>query len=198
MTSKTNTRRTFLKHSGVAIGGSLALLNMPMILAAAQAAEAQRENATGWVNISAAEAVEFAAVTDQIFPPDEQPGAAEAGAVHFMDVAIGGFMAGAAGMLREGLAALHEQARKAHPDATSFSTLTFDQQTAVLKTMEDSNFFGTMHFMTMAGLFAMPSYGGNRDKLGWQIIGFDDRHVWHPPFGHYDAAYAEEQNHAGS
>ncbi len=35
-------------------------------------------------------------------------------------------------------------------------------------------------------MFALPSYGGNRDKAGWHLIGFDDRHFWQPPFGYYD------------
>jgi hypothetical protein len=39
------------------------------------------------------------------------------------------------------------------------------------------------------GLLALPSYGGNADKLGWKLVGFVDQHAWQPPFGHYDAGY---------
>jgi hypothetical protein len=35
-------------------------------------------------------------------------------------------------------------------------------------------------------MFANPEYGGNRDKIGWKMIGFDDRFSWGPPFGWYD------------
>ena len=51
-------------------------------------------------------------------------------------------------------------------------------------------FFGGMKFLTVLGLLALPSYGGNADKLGWKLVGFVDQHAWQPPFGHYDAEYA--------
>jgi hypothetical protein len=38
-------------------------------------------------------------------------------------------------------------------------------------------------------MFALPGYGGNRDAAGWKLIGFEDRHVFQPPFGHYDRDY---------
>jgi hypothetical protein len=36
-------------------------------------------------------------------------------------------------------------------------------------------------------MFSLPEYGGNKDELGWQLIGFEDRHVWTQPYGFYDA-----------
>jgi hypothetical protein len=38
-------------------------------------------------------------------------------------------------------------------------------------------------------MFSLPSYGGNRDGVGWKLIGFEDSHVFYPPFGHYDRDY---------
>jgi hypothetical protein len=35
-------------------------------------------------------------------------------------------------------------------------------------------------------MFADPAYGGNSDKVGWKLIGFEDRFAWQPPFGEYD------------
>jgi hypothetical protein len=35
----------------------------------------------------------------------------------------------------------------------------------------------------------MPEYGGNREGLGWKLIGFEDRHIFEPPFGYYDRDY---------
>jgi len=32
----------------------------------------------------------------------------------------------------------------------------------------------------------------NHEKLGWALIGFEDRHVWHAPFGYYDANHSSE------
>ena len=48
---------------------------------------------------------------------------------------------------------------------------------------------GQVAGLALLGLVALPKYGGNRDKLGWQLLGFEDRHFWQPPFGHYDADY---------
>ena len=36
-------------------------------------------------------------------------------------------------------------------------------------------------------MFADPSWGGNREKSGWKLLGFDDRAIWQSPFGFYDA-----------
>jgi gluconate 2-dehydrogenase gamma chain len=39
----------------------------------------------------------------------------------------------------------------------------------------------------MYGFLGNPSYGGNRDRIGWKLIGFEDRMAYQPPFGYYDA-----------
>ncbi len=38
-------------------------------------------------------------------------------------------------------------------------------------------------------MFVLPSYGSNRDSIGWRLIGFDDAHAFTPPFGYYDRDY---------
>jgi gluconate 2-dehydrogenase gamma chain len=53
--------------------------------------------------------------------------------------------------------------------------------------MEKTEFFGAVHFLTMAGMFADPVHGGNRNRVGWKMIGFEPKAVHHPPFGYYDA-----------
>ena len=184
---KKQSRRQFLKDTGSVVGGSWLSVNLPVVLAVAQTACSRKESGAAWLNISTKEAEGFAAVVDQIIPPDDSPGAREAGVVYFMDEALGGFMQGAADMLREGLADLDRRASGA-----GFASLDFDRQTAVLTQVEESEFFGTMLFLTQAGMFAMPQHGGNRDEAGWRLIGFDHRHAWRPPFGYYDAQLGEE------
>jgi hypothetical protein len=34
--------------------------------------------------------------------------------------------------------------------------------------------------LTVLGALTMPEYGGNRDGLGWQLIGFADQHAFAP------------------
>jgi gluconate 2-dehydrogenase gamma chain len=184
---KQQTRRQFLKDSGTVVGGSWLSVNLPVVLAAAQVACSRKEAGAAWLNISPAEAEGFAAIVDQIIPADESPGASEVGVVYFIDAALGGFMQGAKGMLREGLIDL--DSRSSGP---SFASLDFEAQTAVLSQIEDQAFFQTMLFLTQAGMFALPEHGGNRNEEGWKLIGFDHRHVWQPPFGYYDAQLGEE------
>jgi gluconate 2-dehydrogenase gamma chain len=184
---KTQSRRQFLKDSGSVVGGSWLSVNLPAVLAVAQVACSRKESGAAWLNISTEEAEGFAAIVDQIIPPDESPGASEAGVVYFIDEALGGFMQGAADMLREGLADLDRRASGA-----DFASLGFERQTAVLTQVAESEFFGTMLFLTQAGMFAMPQHGGNQDEAGWRLIGFDHRHAWQPPFGYYDAQLGEE------
>ena len=40
---------------------------------------------------------------------------------------------------------------------------------------------------TVIGFFARPVHGGNYDKIGWKLIGYDDSLNHKPPFGYYDA-----------
>jgi len=125
---------------------------------------------------------------NQIIPPDETPGAQEIGVVYYIDAALGGFMKEAAPMLRQGLEVFQQTVKSSYPPHTRLSELSFEQQTEALKSAEDTPLFGMLHFMTLCGMFSLPSYGGNRGSAGWKLIGFDHRHAWQPPFGYYDAA----------
>ena len=63
-----------------------------------------------------------------------------------------------------------------------FDLLTPEQQDEVLHALEDNKieleslssklFFGLLLRNTEEGFFADPMYGGNRDKVGWKLIGF--------------------------
>ena len=89
-----------------------------------------------------------------------------------------------------GLTGFQAQCARHHPGTAQFADLSFDDQTVYLKHMEHTPFFGNMRFLTVLGLLALPSYGGNAGRLGWKLVGFVDQHAWQPPFGHYDAEYA--------
>jgi Gluconate 2-dehydrogenase subunit 3 len=55
--------------------------------------------------------------------------------------------------------------------------------------VERTPFFERVRLLTLLGMFALPKYGGNRDHVGWQLIGFPDQHIFQPPFGYYDREY---------
>jgi gluconate 2-dehydrogenase gamma chain len=88
-------------------------------------------------------------------------------------------------MFRLGFAKLDESARKAH--GAAFANLTFAQQDALLTQCERGEldfgalpsaiFFGALLDATMEGFFSDPIHGGNRDKIGWKLVGFPGVHA---------------------
>lgn len=182
-------RRGFLKATGSMAGAAWAAALWPAVLAAAQDAGAARDAGAEFEQLTAEEAADLAAIAAQIFPTDELPGATEAGVVYFMDSALRSFMTGAADSVSEGLDALNRKAAAIQPGAR-FAKLPAAEQVKLLKAEENSPFFGTVRFMTIAGMFALPAYGGNKDHKGWKVLGFEHRHFWQPPFGFYDAQVA--------
>jgi gluconate 2-dehydrogenase gamma chain len=171
-------RRNFLAGTGQLAGTGWLAMNMPSLLAAGEAAQAQRSAQETWKNITDSEAATLTAVVDEIIPADDTPGASQAGVVYFIDNVLGGIMAESAAQVKQGVAGLEHN---------GFSGLTFQKQTAYLEKIEHTPFFSLMIFMTHCGMFAMPSWGGNRNLSGWKMLGFENLHAWQPPFGFYDA-----------
>jgi gluconate 2-dehydrogenase gamma chain len=154
---------------------------------------AARLAATGgdeWMFLTADQAAVLDAVTAQIIPSDGTPGAREAKVVRFIDRSFATFAKDQRDDLNAALAELAQMTVQTVPGATSFASLTSEQQLTVLKAVEakKDSYFGFFRFATIAGMFTMPSYGGNSQKMGWKMIGFDDRFAWTPPFGWYDRA----------
>ena len=139
--------------------------------------------------LTAAEAADVEAVAAQIIPTDDSPGAREAGVVRFIDRALGSFLSQLSGDYREQLAGFQAGYRQHYPAAASFASLTPEQQIEHLKRIDQTPFFTTTRLLTLLGMFSLPAYGGNRDDVGWKLIGFEDRHVFNPPFGYYDRDY---------
>lgn len=192
-------RREFLARLAGLSGAGWLAVHAPAALAAGEAAANARVAGTGWSTLSAAEAATLAALVDQIIPPDDLPGAAEIGVVHFIDQALGGFLADTAGDLSKGLADLDRRARNMNPRHAGFADLPLPDQTALLHQVEDTPFFRQAILLTHCGLFALPAWGGNREQAGWKLLGFDSRHAWQPPFGYYDAAeHAAGESGAGA
>lgn len=179
-------RRAFLQASGSLAGGSWLVLQFPGLAAMAEAAAAARDAGASFLHLGTAEAATLEAVTARIIPSDATPGAREAGVIHFIDQALGGFMADSAGALREGVQSLDAMAAGSGA-GLPFADLDPEAQDAMLRGIEATPFFGLVQFLTVAGMFSLPSYGGNRGHAGWKLLGFEHRHGWAPPFGHYDA-----------
>jgi gluconate 2-dehydrogenase gamma chain len=85
------------------------------------------------------------------------------------------------------MAGIQQKRREMFPGSASVIALTSDQQIELIRAIETTDFFELLRTHTMYGFLGNPSYGGNRDRVGWKLIGFDDRMAYQPPFGYYDA-----------
>jgi len=123
----------------------------------------------------------------QILPSDDAAGAVEAGAVHFIDRALGTpFFAEMAPLIHAGLAELDFRAGAF--DATGgFASLSGVQQVAIMKRIERERFFTEARMLVLIGTFADPTYGGNIGRSGWAMLGKEDQEMYAAPFGWYDA-----------
>jgi hypothetical protein len=170
---------------------------MPALLAAGETAQANKEAAAAYQNITAEQAIELGAFADQIIPPDDTPGAVDMGVVYFMDYAFGTFMAGPKPMMEGGLIEWNQKAHDMNPEVERFSDLSHTDQTTLLKAEEQGSLFGMLSMLVLWGTFSSPEYGGNRDGQGWKLIGFDKQHAWQPPFGYYDAQAMGSTEYSG-
>ncbi len=205
------TRRKFLAQSAGALGLLFLDSLTPRLIAQAteHAKTATAIDTKDFKFLTQQEAADFDAFAAQIIPStDGTPGAREAGVVYFADYVLTSITPEQQKDFRGALAALHAATLKTQPGATSFASLPTEKQIAVMKAMEkppgsgDSNngiaaesglggkeaeAFGGLRGMVLVGTFCDPSLHGNRDKIGWNLIGFDDQAYWAPPFGYYDA-----------
>src|ERR687894_883099 len=127
------------------------------------------------------EARTVAAAFERLFPADESgPGATEIGVLAYLDRALAGAYQDQAEAYRLGLAALDLAARRR--GGASFADCSAEKQDALLVDLErgalpdfrippQRAFFEMLRAHLQEGLFADPAHGGNRDKLGWKLLG---------------------------
>ncbi len=132
------------------------------------------------------QAAEIEAITARIIPTDETPGAREAGVVYFIDKSLTTFAKDQQKLFADGLSRLGRDVARKHKGETKFSALSPEQQDAMLRSMQKTRFFGAVRFATLAGMFTLPKYGGNRGYAGWKLVGHDPVFEYAPPFGWYD------------
>ncbi|MFT4081601.1 MAG: gluconate 2-dehydrogenase subunit 3 family protein [Nocardioides sp.] len=140
-------------------------------------------------HLSEAELYLLDAVTRRIFPGDPtDPGAAEAGVVDYIRSVVDESRSGVLECYRTGLAELDRRAVAIH--GVGFTDLKEAHQDAVLVALESevdelmaaetstlvensaAYFFGLVCEHTLHGMFSDPIHGGNRDGIGWRLIGF--------------------------
>ena len=123
------------------------------------------------------------AITARIIPTDHEPGAIEANCVNFIDKALANEDAELLPTYREGLLSLDAAATGRFGER--FAEIGPDAQDQVLIALESEQvpgwssesitpeeFFETIRSHTIIGFLADPKYGGNKDFVGWKIVGY--------------------------
>ncbi len=186
------TRRTFV--SSLAGIGAASLVSdwasVRSALAHASTAVSQQPPPP-FSSFTADEASVLSAAVERIMPSDSTPGAREAGVIYFIDRAFGTFMKDQLDDARKDIKDLNKRATKRNRTAQSFAQLSAAEQDAVLREIQQTPLFNGLRYLTIVGMFANPSWGGNRDNTGWKLIGFEPHPIHKPPFGHYDAQVAK-------
>jgi gluconate 2-dehydrogenase gamma chain len=154
-------------------------------VAAAASAVACGKADSRWRVLTAAEAATLAAACDRIIPPDEDPGASQAGVVAFVDRQLATRQKKELGFFRAGLRGLDATARRKH--GKGFAELAEDVQVALLQETEQGagdradwggvapgEFFSRLRWFAMMGFYGDPRHGGNKDRVAWRMIGVPD------------------------
>lgn len=180
-------RRQFLTAIGNLASASWITMNWPQIALAAEHAGHGGADAapTGITTLTAAEVAEVDAIAAQIVPGGITR---DATVIQFIDNALGSFWTAQLPAFREGLGEFNATFA-AQGGTGAFSAASAEQQMAFLHTVDETPFFLAVRRLTVLGLIALPKYGGNKDYLGWQMLGVENRHFWTPPFGYYDRDY---------
>ena len=191
-------RRELLKGAGMA--GAAAVLPRSLVAEPAPASSApaaaaepgqqlvqlrpiRRYRRRVYENLTAEEARTLEVIMNHLIPTDEHgPGAVEAGALTYLDKALGGALAGEREAYRIGLEALDRYSR--YSRGARFVDLSENDQLSVLIDLEGGSatgsgagfdgssgaFFGMLKGHTWQGMFGDPYYGGNIDYEGWKLI----------------------------
>lgn len=136
------------------------------------------------------------AIAARIIPGDaEDPGAREAGALIYIDRSLSGFQRGLQSFYSRALREFDRYCREHY--SAPFTRLAEQEQDSVLSSLDPPeetesreyevqdqkdrservstlliNFFTIVREQVVQGTFCDPAYGGNRDTIGWKMIGF--------------------------
>jgi gluconate 2-dehydrogenase gamma chain len=138
-------------------------------------------NRTPWRFLTLDEARAFAAISDQIIPPDQDPGASWAGVVNYIDRQLCGPYENLQSIYRLGLAGVDQSSQSLY--GKLFADLGATQQIdllhrletgkaagAIWKQISSIEFFGYLLDHTMQGFYGDPRHGGNREGTSWKML----------------------------
>lgn len=118
------------------------------------------------------------AACDRFLPKDEDPGALEADVPEYIDrILTTPQLAKMKTDFVPGLAALNRRSERMFK--VPFAQAKSEQQDELLKIFKDSpeksgeaRWYELLAVLSLEGFLGDPSYGGNKDKVGWALVGF--------------------------
>jgi gluconate 2-dehydrogenase gamma chain len=165
------TRRNFIKTGTLALGSSMFLFSC-------------RVNKPGYYFFTEEEAACIIALCEQIIPADHDPGATDAGVIHYIDKQLVEYFKDQQSLYRAGISAVQQTSASLH--GKPFQDLAFEVQLDFMKTMEagkfegeqwkdvkQANFFNTLVNHTMQGFYGSPRHGGNKDYVSYAMMGLE-------------------------
>ena len=164
-------RREFIKIAGAGIGS--------MILSSGCS-----QSGGKWRFFTEEEAQIIEAITEQIIPADDDTGAKEANVINYIDKQLTGFFARHQQIYRRGIAGIQQTSEIRF--GNTFQLLEWEQQTTILKMLEDGTaegdiwqtdsaqtFFALIRDHTMQGFYGSPRHGGNKHFASFNMLGLD-------------------------
>src|SRR6185369_5505064 len=114
------------------------------------------------------------AVVDCLIPPDDFPGAYDAGVCDYLERLLQTDLADEADFFRAGIEAIDTEARARFDKP--FAELSQAEQNATLVAIEAAtpSFFEMLVNTTAEGYYTEPQQGGNRNAVSWAMTGFED------------------------
>lgn len=180
-------RRAFLQHLAF-FGGGVVLLGGCKSEPDSESAPASppTDEKTGRA-LTALQHATMAAACERVLPKDEDPGASDANVPEFVERQL---LTPQIEPLKEsflsGLDLLEKRARAL--TKKSFAQATPAQQDELLTDFKlsppdsgEAHFYEMLLVLTLEGFLGDPSYGGNKDGVGWKLVGF---HTMPPLPGH--------------
>lgn len=116
------------------------------------------------------------AAVERILPTDQDLGAKEANVIEFLDreLAHPG-SASIAAVILSGIVALDRLSLR--HGGQRFAALSVEEQDEILREVQNKSargrdFVSFLVYLTIEGFLADPKYGGNKDGVGWKLIGY--------------------------
>jgi gluconate 2-dehydrogenase gamma chain len=126
-------------------------------------------------------------MAERIFPTTDTPGAREAGALSYLEQALLDPYRALLPKYRRGIREVNRHARRSF--GRPFPDIEEPEQDSLLADLEagrvstvrnGAEFFELLRRHVLEGVFGEPIYGGNRDLIGWRVVGFPGQQFGYP------------------